>query len=140
MTGKTVTEEDGVISPDREELRKEIAKEFKLNGVMVDDPEVIRNIAGDFEGYSDIVQLRNGKEGIKSGTRGEERLLSEEDFNALRNTVCDAVSEKVTDLLLGKVPISPMKTRKKSACTYCEYKGICRFDTVFEGNKWNPVE
>ena len=140
MTEKTVTEENGVISPDREELRKEIAKEFKLNGVMVDDPDVIRNIAGDFEGYSDIVQLRNGKEGIKSGTRGEERLLSEDDFNALRNTVCDAVSEKVTDLLLGKVPIYPMKTRKKSACTYCEYKGICRFDTVFEGNKWNPVE
>ena len=140
MTEKTVTEENGTISPDREELKKEIAKEFKLNGVMVDDPDVIRNIAGDFEGYSDIVQLRNGKEGIKSGTRGEERLLSEEDFNALRNTVYDAVSEKVTELLLGKIPIYPMKTRKRSACTYCEYKGICRFNTVFEGNKWNPVE
>ena len=126
--------------PDGEELRKAISKEFKLNGVMVNDPEVIRNIAGDFEGYSEIVQLYNGKEGIKSGTRGEERLLTEDEFADLRSAVSDEVAKKVAELLKGKTDIFPMKTAKKSACTYCRFKGICRFDTVFEGNKWNPVE
>lgn len=140
MTEKAMGDRDGLPVPDSDELRKAIAKEFKLNGVMVDDPAVIQSIAGDFEGYSDIVQLYNGKDGIKSGTRGEERLLKEEEFDALRSAVADEVSRKVTDLLKGKIPIFPMKTKKKSACTYCEYKGICRFDTIFEGNKWNPID
>ena len=141
MTGKV--EEDkltGEILPDEETLRNEIAKGFKLNGVLVDDPEVIRNIAGDFKGYSPIVQLMNGKDGVKSGSRGEERLLSEEAFMELKDTVSEVVTENITRLLMGNAEIHPMKTKERSACTYCQYKGICRFDTVFEDNKWNPVD
>ena len=67
-------------------------------------------------------------------------MLSEDQFSELRSKVADTVSEKVAELLKGKVAINPMKTKDRSACTYCEYKGICRFDTIFEGNKWNPVD
>ena len=124
-----------------DELKKAIAKEFKLNGILVDDPDVIRNIAGDFEGYSDIIPVRVNKEGNYTSTgKTEEQVLTEDQFSELRGKVADTVSKKVTELLKGKVAINPMKTKERSACSYCEYKGICRFDTIFEGNKWNPVD
>ncbi len=141
MTGKI--SEDAVMGQaalDEAALKDAIAKDFKLNGVIVNDPEVIRNIAGDFKGYSPIVQLFNGKEGVKSGSKGEERLLSEEAFEELKNTVSGVVAENVVKLLKGNADIHPMKTKNTSACNYCQYKGICRFDTIFDGNKWNPID
>lgn len=128
-------------SPEAEnKLKKELAKEFKLNGILVDDPEVIRNIAGDFEGFSDIIPARLSKDGnYTSASRTEEQVLTEDQFSSLRNQVTETVSEKVAELLRGRVDINPMKTKDRSACTFCQYKGICRFDTIFEGNKWNPV-
>ena len=140
MTGKmSEITADGSPAPAEDALKNEIAKEFKLNGVIVNDPDVIRNIAGDFKGYSNIVQLYNGKEGIKSG-KGEERLLTDEAFEQLKDTVSGVVSDNVARLMNGNAEIFPMKTKDRSACTYCGYKGICRFDTIFDGNKWNPVE
>jgi len=122
---------------DAEELGREIRKNFKLNGVMVDDPQVIRSIAGDFSGFSEIVPLRAGKEKI-SGT-GKENLISEEDFAQLREAVMSKTVEICRNLVDGNIDIHPMKTKERSACTFCEYRGICRFDTVFAGCSYNIV-
>ena len=123
---------------DAEYLAKEIRKNFKLNGVMVDEPGVIKSIAGDFSGHSEIAPVRASKEGI-SGS-GKENLISEEDFAELREAVMKKTEEICRNLTEGRLDIHPMKTKERSACTYCEYRGICRFDTVFEGCSYNIVK
>ena len=123
--------------PDAEKLAQEVRKNFKMNGVLVDDPQVIESIAGDFSGYSEILPLRNGKDGVSA--TGGDTLLSETEFAALTETVSQKVTELCRDLAAGKIDIEPMKTRDRSACTYCQYKGICRFDTIFEGCRWRIV-
>lgn len=69
-----------------EEITEKIQKNFKLNGVIVDDPNVIRNVAGDFSGISDVVPIRINKEGLISGT-GKDNLLTDEEFESLREKV-----------------------------------------------------
>lgn len=121
-----------------EDLADKIQKSFKLNGVIVDDPNVIRNVAGDFSGISDILPIRISKEGTVSGT-GKDNLLSEEEFADLREKVAQKVTEVCSSLAEGGIAIHPMKTDKTSACAFCGYKGICRFDTIFEGCKYNII-
>lgn len=123
--------------PDVETLEKEIRKSFKLDGIMVDSPEVIEDIAGEFEGFSEIVPIRKTKEGIKN--TGKEGLLPEENFAELQVAVADKIEEICSDLVAGKIDVHPMKTKDRSACTYCKYKGICRFDTIFEGCSYNII-
>ena len=118
-------------------LEKEIRKAFRLDGVMVDDPQVIKDIAGEFSGFSEIAPVKNTKEGVKSA--GREGLLSEEEFAALREAVAAKVEEACMQLSEGKIDVYPMKTKERSACTFCRYKGICRFDTVFEGCSYNII-
>ena len=118
-------------------LEKEIRKAFRLDGVMVDDPQVIKDIAGEFSGFSEIAPVKNTKEGVKSA--GREGLLSEEDFAALREAVAAKVEEACMQLSEGKIDVYPMKTKERSACMFCRYKGICRFDTVFEGCSYNII-
>ncbi|MCI8609897.1 MAG: hypothetical protein HFE73_09665 [Firmicutes bacterium] len=122
---------------DRETLEQEIRKNFKLNGVMVDDPQVIENIAGDFSGFSDIVPLRAGKEKV-TGT-SKESLLSEEDFAGLMEETWEKTKAVCNRLVEGDIKIHPMKTKERSACTFCQYRGICRFDTVFAGCSYEIV-
>lgn len=122
---------------DKETLQEEIKKSFKLDGIMVDDPQVILDIAGGFEGFSHVVPIRATKEGIKN--TGKEGLLPPEEFEKLQQAVAGKVKEACTDLLKGRIQPYPMKTGETSACAYCKYKGICRFDTIFEGCKYNIV-
>ena len=122
---------------DPETLAREIQKNFKLNGVLVDDPQVIQSIAGDFSGFSEIVPLRAGKEKI-TGT-GKDSLMEEEEFAQLQDAVKEKAEELCRQLAEGIIDISPMKTKTRSACTFCEYKGICRFDTVFEGCSYRMI-
>ncbi len=122
---------------DQETVQKEIRKSFKLDGILVDDPTVIGDIAGEFEGFSEIVPIRATKEGIKNS--GSQGLVSELDFRQLQETVYEKIKEACQELVEGNIEAHPMKTREQSACTYCQYRGICRFDTVFEGCKYNIV-
>lgn len=121
-----------------EEISDKIQKSFKLNGVIVDDPNVIRNVAGDFSGISDVVPIRINKEGLISGT-GKDNLLTDEEFESLREKVCEKVTDICKSLAGGGIAIHPMKTAATSACAYCRYKGICRFDTIFEGCSYNII-
>ena len=130
MSGKTV---------DPDEVSDKVQKSYKLNGVIVDDPNVIRNVAGDFSGISDIVPIRINKEGVVSGT-GKDNLLSDEEFVKLREVVGEKVCELCDSLADGSIEIHPMKTHDTSACAYCQYKGICRFDTIFEGCGYNIIK
>ena len=120
-----------------EKISKEMRKSFRLNGIMLDSGSVIRGIAGEFDGYSDIVPLYNGKEGIK-GT-SENFLLSEEEFEQLQADVDKQIEALCSELVDGRIAIHPKKTERTSPCVYCEFKSICRFDTAFDGCNYEMV-
>ena len=118
-----------------EKISKEMRKSFKLNGIMVDDDQVINGIAGEFQGVSEIVPLRNGKDGIKGTSQGF--LVSEAEFAQLQTDVETQVGRLCEELTAGKITIRPMKSKDQTPCTYCEYKGICRFDLSFPGCRYD---
>ena len=141
MTGNVSEgQEGGQATPDPDKLAKAISKEFRMNGFMSKDPETIRNMAGDFEKFSDILPLQNSSKGIVYTGRSEDLLLSDEDFERLKETVSDTVAKRLSELIRGKVDIHPMMINNVSACKNCDYKGLCRFDSIFEGNSWNALD
>ena len=121
-----------------EKISKEMSKSFRLNGVMVDNGAVIHSIAGEFDGYSDIVPLRNTKEGIKATSDGF--LLSEEEFQQLQTDVDAQIEKLCKELVNGRIAIHPKKTDRTSPCVYCEFKSICKFDIAFDGCNYDVVK
>ncbi|MCI9596967.1 MAG: hypothetical protein HFE75_06670 [Firmicutes bacterium] len=120
-----------------EKVEQEAKKACRMDGIMVDDPQVIGHIAGAFSGYSDIVPVRRTQKGI-TGT-GPDKLLEEEDFRSLQHTVDEKINEICGGLLSGNIEIRPKKSGDMSACAYCQYKGICQFDLAFEGCKYEII-
>lgn len=121
-----------------EKISKDMRKFFRLNGIMVNDDDVIGSIAGEFDGYSDIVPLRSGKQGIKATSEGF--LLSDEEFDQLQTDVDRQIRKLCGQLTEGRIAINPKKTERESPCTYCQYKGICRFDLSFPGCSFEVIK
>ncbi|MCH3954168.1 MAG: PD-(D/E)XK nuclease family protein [Eubacterium sp.] len=121
------------------QVQKEIQSHFKLNGLLLNDPETVREVAGELapKESSSVVAVKMLKSGElgKSGT-----LISEEDFQELQNDVADKVTELITEMHEGIIDIHPMKNGDDTACKYCEFKSICRFDPAFRGNQYNVIK
>ena len=121
-----------------EKVKAERKRKFRLDGVVLDDSSVIESIAGEFSGYSDVLPLKRTKEGY-SGTT-ERKLLKEEDFTELLDTVNRKVSELCSELSEGTIEIKPKKVKEETACRFCQYKSICCFDLSFEGCAYDIVK
>ena len=121
-------------------LQSEIEKVFKLDGIMVDRDEVINSIAGDIEAgsSSSVVSLQRKKDGEITG--GKNFLLSYDDFMQVRTDVMEKVQKACENLALGRADIYPAKVKDQPQCTYCQYKGICKFDTSFEGCSYHRIK
>lgn len=119
-------------------LESKIVNSFRLEGAIVNDPVVIESIAGEFEGRSDIVQIRTSSNGI-SGS-GADRLFERDEFMALLNDVTDRVKETCKGIVSGDIKVAPkQKDMNMSACTYCKYKNICSFDIAFAGCRYEMI-
>lgn len=116
-------------------LNEKLARTFKLDGVLLDDPDVIEGIGGEFTGFSDIIPVRKKKDGTCSGT-SEGKLLDEGEFENFREQVHHTIEDLCSELVYGNLEIQPKKTKMTTACEYCKFKGICHFDLSFKGCRY----
>jgi ATP-dependent helicase/nuclease subunit B len=118
-------------------VSEEIRKSFRLNGIMVDDPETVSEIAGDFDKSSDIAPVRQTAKGLVGSPSGS--LVTDEEFEELQQDVDQKISELCGRLAGGDIVIEPMVTKNGAACQYCDYKSVCRFDLGFDGCRYNVL-
>ncbi|MBE6032255.1 MAG: hypothetical protein E7224_03580 [Clostridiales bacterium] len=135
-----VDKSDDAEDPTKEDMEKEVRKNFKLDGVLLDSPGVIHSIAGDFSGYSPILPIQKNKDGEVKGTkRSEKVLLSDQEFRELQETVDEITKDLVHQLMGGVIRPRPKQTKAGNACRFCQYKSICLFDTAFSGCRYERI-
>lgn len=111
----------------QEEFLESKEKErFRLNGAYIDEPQVLDSMPASMLG--------------KTGEG-----FSREDFRQLADDVGASIERLSRDILSGRIDILPTKvvnaskTRGQKACTYCQYKSICRFDPSNGTNHYRNV-
>ena len=43
------------------------------------------------------------------------------------------------DMLDGDISIHPYKNKDKNSCTFCNYSGICQFDSSLKDNRYKII-
>ena len=108
---------------DDAKIAASLDKKFALDGILLDkDGKALTLMDRDSDGKKSpiVVGRRNYK-------------ISEEDFKNLTAYIKNMVKVLVKDIKAGKINLSPLREDKnKSACTYCDYKGICKFDKTID--------
>lgn len=119
-----------------EEIRKQILDKLKMNGLLLKDAELVKAMDNDMETYSLVIPATFKKDGDFSSNSS---VITEEQFNILREYVNFKMIELCEDMLSGKIRIEPCKNQRTSYCDYCDYSAICQFDTSIKDNKYKLV-
>ncbi len=119
---------------DDKEIEKRIMKALKMNGLLLDDPDIIEKMDNEIEKTSDIIPASIKKDGTLS--KAYSSVATVEQFNLLRTYVKDTIAALCEEILEGNIGVSPSKHKNGEACKYCIYSAICQFDTSINGNKY----
>ncbi|MDN7241501.1 helicase-exonuclease AddAB subunit AddB [Planococcus sp. N028] len=109
-----------------EELEDEVAKSFKMNGLVVEDSEVIYAMDEDIEGYSNVIPVRMNKKGEIS--RSQSKTVMKDDMELIRKFVRNKHQTAGNGILDGDTRIIPYKVKEDTPCQFCSYRSICQFD------------
>jgi ATP-dependent helicase/nuclease subunit B len=122
----------------KEALQKEIQKRLKMTGYLLKDPHVIRMMDEEISGYSDLIPAAmNQNDEIYNNNRF---LLSETAFMDIC-TYCVQMTKNMAEAMTqGNIRAYPWKFKDKSACRFCLYKYICRFDTTIAGHVYRHLK
>lgn len=130
-------------------VKERLEKSYRLVGIMLDDEKTIGAMDAELmekaSGDSTVLPLKiKSKDGMITSS-GESCLLSDVDFDELMTQVDTQVQRICTEICDGRIDIKPKKEKKKvgseykTACRYCEYAGICMFDTAFSGCRYEMI-
>lgn len=116
---------------DESKLAASLDKKFALDGILLDkDGKALTLIDRDSNGKtSPLVRNRRNYK------------ISEEDFKKLSSFVKNMVGDMIGDIKKGKISLEPLREDKNySACTYCDYKGICKFDKTIDSFRFRDMD
>ena len=121
---------------EEEIIREEVLNKLKMNGLLLKDAELVRAMDNNMETYSLIIPATFKKDGdFTSGSS----VITEEQFDILREYVNEKMIEICEDMLSGNIKIEPCKNQKMAYCEYCDYSAICQFDTSIKDNNYKIV-
>ena len=134
------------IYPGREAMEERMEDAYKLEGIVLDDMDLIDAMDTEIGGASKVLPIKYVKKnGTYSGSSGG-YLFDREEFEELSAQVDRQVDRICREICDGKIDIRPKKEKKKdmegnykTSCKYCSYKSICMFDTVFPGCRYERV-
>lgn len=113
-----------------EELDKELTKQLRMNGVVNASPDIIERLDRYMEDKSDVIPVEKKKDGSFSARSS---VMSGEELRL----VSDYVSRKITkigrEILQGNISLNPYERGKEEACTYCDFRKVCGFETGMPG-------
>lgn len=123
---------------DNEKIEKEILKALKMKGLILNDIKIIKALDKDIEieKRSSIIPAAVTKSGEVSKASS---VISKDELDALLEHVRNLIKDSAKSILSGNIDIYPTKISEQTACDYCEYKSICRFDVSMGENKYNKI-
>ena len=128
-----------VLDPVADEGEEEkLQKKMRLIGVLQRDDTVLSAIERDLSGPSGVVDgLQRKKD---ASIKDHARLLSVEEMQKLLSFAVKRTGEIAAELVSGRIAAAPVKMGKSTACAYCDYKSVCRFDARLPGCRVRDIK
>ena len=105
-----------------EDLTNSKDKSFKMNGILLDDEEVIRAMEKEVSGI--YIPVKKAKDGYTKASS----LITKKQIENLRKYAYNLLTEMADKLYDGQIDATPLTNGKITPCDYCEYWSICGND------------
>ena len=109
-----------------------------MDGFTLQQEDAIADMDKEFEDASAVLPISRNKSGELK--KSANKLLSQKELDTLLENVEDCIADLCRELREGSIAVEPRKTKSITACTYCEYNGVCKFDVRLDGCRYIPIE
>lgn len=124
---------DASAETDDKTIAEKIVSEFKMDGLLLEDDEILEAMDISYARGSDVIPAGKKKDGSFTAAS---RVATESDFKALSKHMKKTVKKLCGEILAGENKIAPVK----GACQWCEMKSLCGFDTAIKGCSYRYAE
>lgn len=121
---------DGERGDTKELVSKRKAELLKMDGIVNDADGVVELLDKEFVTKSDVIPVGRNKDGSFSKAS---KIVSEEEFREMMSYVNQKITALGKDMFQGNVKIQPSEFDKRTACDFCNYKSVCKFDKKVPG-------
>jgi len=121
-----------------QEVEREIRMKFRLSGLMVKEPRVLRLMDHTLVpgSRSEVVSLSLKKDG---GPEQRSRVVDEEKLDLLLRFARHRIRSLGKRVIRGEVHPRPVRRGPRRACQLCEYTAACGFDVLIRGNTYREL-
>lgn len=132
----------------KENLEQKLLSNLRMDGLVNEDDPVLPSLDSSFETgngglatdtASYIIPAATDKKGQLKKTS---KAVTTEDFERLMSFTGNKLGELRKEIMSGNISVNPYiknDASGESACQYCPYHSICRFDTRLEGNRYRVL-
>lgn len=120
-----------------EDIKSQILTGLKMNGLVNSDKEVISLIDGTIDKKSDVIPISFNKYGELTKNSS---AISNVRMNVLTSYVKNKIKTMGEEILEGSTIINPYEKGNYTACDYCPYKVVCRFDEKCPGYRYRRLK
>lgn len=122
-----------------EDIDRLVQKELMMRGLVNYEEDIVTLLDEDMrksQTNSEVICVSTDKNGdFKSGSE----IASTEEFEKMSAYVNRKMREIGTKIRQGDISKNPYKKEGKTGCSFCEYKGVCGFDTRLAGYEMNVI-
>lgn len=121
----------------QEEAAKLILGKLKMKGFILNHPEVFRMMDNQTEsGWSELFPVGIKRDG---SFYSSSPVFDENQFSSLREYLNKVFMEVGEEILSGNCAIEPYRDKAISACTFCGFKPVCKFDILLKDNDFRKL-
>ena len=122
----------GILNEDQ--IERERVKLLRMSGLVVNDPRMIELTAARPD---EAIPIRFTNAGTPQRA---DWLVSSEELDLLMERARELICEIASDIRRGVTDITPSISESRSACDYCDYRGICQFVPTLPGARVRKLE
>ena len=129
---KPVVDEESL---DDRVIEEAIAEQLLMDGVFIDDPEVIAALdEGASAAKPHVIALKGRKKNEPDNS------LSADLLEKLLEHTVHAAESCVRSVLAGDIRVFPIEGKERGGCEFCDYTSICRFENHRSGNRERSID
>ena len=113
-----------------EEIEALIKRQLRVSGIVNSEPEVLVGLDKSHEEKSDVIPIEYKKDGSLSSRSS---VMSGEQIDVLIKYARQKVEDLGKEIAEGNIAMNPKVLKDRDACTFCQYKNVCSFDSGLPG-------
>ncbi|MDO4343231.1 MAG: helicase-exonuclease AddAB subunit AddB [Eubacteriales bacterium] len=121
---------------EEDELERKLLREFRPDGLVNSEPEVFRQMDGDFSKSSEVIPVTLNKDGTLAKAS---RTATEQQFGLLSSYVRRKMGEIAERIMQGEIAAVPYQRKQQTACDYCAYRRVCCPDPKIPGTHYRRL-